>query len=163
MAYGAKSVGVEQDKLGDILKDVNDRVGEFLQRGGGEMADFFKEIAPLVGVTADQFRNLSGPQALQLYYDSLQKAGLNQQQLTTYMEQMADEATALIPLLRDNGKGFKDAGDQAEKLGAVLKEIDLKRLLEAGKAVRELEATFFGVSQQITLGMLLQLKASPRA
>ncbi|UPU93517.1 hypothetical protein M0766_03530 [Pseudomonas putida] len=154
MAYGAKSVGVEQDKLGDILKDVNDRVGEFLQRGGGEMADFFKEIAPLVGVTADQFRNLSGPQALQLYYDSLQKAGLNQQQLTTYMEQMADEATALIPLLRDNGKGFKDAGDQAEKLGAVLKEIDLKRLLEAGKAVRELEATFFGVSQQITLGML---------
>ncbi|HFL2185790.1 TPA: hypothetical protein ACG3DQ_000769 [Pseudomonas putida] len=154
MAYGAKSVGVEQDKLGDILKDVNDRVGEFLQRGGGEMADFFKEIAPLVGVTADQFRNLSGPQALQLYYDSLQKAGLNQQQLTTYMEQMADEATALIPLLRDNGKGFKDAGDQAEKLGAVLKEIDHKRLLEAGKAVRELEATFFGVSQQITLGML---------
>ncbi|MVF50577.1 DUF4214 domain-containing protein [Pseudomonas monteilii] len=154
MAYGAKSVGVEQDKLGDILKDVNDRVGEFLQRGGGEMADFFKEIAPLVGVTADQFRNLSGPQALQLYYDSLQKAGLNQQQMTTYMEQMADEATALIPLLRDNGKGFKDAGDQAEKLGLILKQVDTDRLANAEKAVRELEAAFSGISKQIALGLV---------
>lgn len=154
MAFGAKSVGVEQDKLGDILKDVNDRVGEFIQRGGGEMSDFFKEIAPRVGVTADQFKNLSGPQALQLYYDSLQKAGLNQQQLTTYMEQMADEATALIPLLRDNGKGFKDAGDQADKLGSVISKFNIERLVDAGQAMRELEATFSGVGQQIAVGLL---------
>lgn len=154
MAFGAKSVGVEQDKLGDILKDVNDRVGEFIQRGGGEMADFFKEIAPQVGVTADQFKNLSGPQALQLYYDSLQKAGLNQQQMTTYMEQMADEATALIPLLRDNGKGFKDAGDQAEKLGLVISKFNIERLVDAGQAVRELQSTFTGIGQQIALGLL---------
>ncbi|MDD1982355.1 DUF4214 domain-containing protein [Pseudomonas asiatica] len=154
MAFGAKSVGVEQDKLGDILKDVNDRVGEFIQRGGGEMADFFKEIAPQVGITADQFKNLSGPQALQLYYDSLQKAGLNQQQMTTYMEQMADEATALIPLLRDGGKGFKDAGDQAEKLGLVISKFNIERLVDAGQAVRELQSTFTGVGQQIAVGLL---------
>ncbi len=32
---------IEQEKLADILKDVNDRVGDFLQTGGGPMADFF--------------------------------------------------------------------------------------------------------------------------
>src|SRR5690606_35812219 len=34
-AYGAKSVGIEQDKLADILKDTQDKLGEFLQTGGG--------------------------------------------------------------------------------------------------------------------------------
>ena len=62
-AQAARTVGVEQDKVADILKDVNDRVGDFLATGGGPMKDFFENVAPLVGVTADQFRNLSGPQA----------------------------------------------------------------------------------------------------
>lgn len=153
-AYGAKSVGIEQDKLGDILKDTNDRVGEFLQRGGGEMSDFFKEIAPRVGVTASAFANLSGPQALQLYYSSLEKAGLNQQQMTTYMESVADEATALIPLLRSNGKGFKDLGDQAERAGGVISEFNIVRLVEAGKAISAMKDTFAGAANQLTIGLL---------
>jgi hypothetical protein len=154
MAYGAKTVGIEQDKLGDILKDVNDRVGEFIQRGGGEMADFFNEIAPKVGVTAEQFKNLSGPQALQLYYTSLEKAGLNQQQLTTYMEAMGDESTALIPLLQSNGKGFKDLGDRAEKFGLVISKLSIERLVDAGQAVKDLQGTFSGTSQQLVVGLL---------
>ncbi|EPF68262.1 phage tail tape measure protein [Pseudomonas syringae] len=154
MAFGAKTVGVEQDKLGDILKDTNDRVGEFLQRGGGEMSDFFKEIAPKIGVTAGQFANLSGPQALQLYYTSLEKAGLNQQQMTTYMEAMADETTALIPLLRNNGKGFKEWGDQADRAGSVISEFNVNRLVAAGQAISGLKATFSGAANQITIGLL---------
>ncbi|MBS7440259.1 phage tail tape measure protein [Pseudomonas syringae] len=154
MAFGAKTVGVEQDKLGDILKDTNDRVGEFLQRGGGEMSDFFKEIAPRVGVAREQFANLSGPQALQLYYTSLEKAGANQQQLTTFMEAMGDESTALIPLLRNNGKGFKDWGDQADRTGKIISEFNINRLVAAGQAISGLKATFSGAANQITIGLL---------
>ncbi|MFH7417007.1 hypothetical protein, partial [Pseudomonas syringae group genomosp. 7] len=77
------------------------------------------------GVTAGQFANLSGPQAFQLYYTSLEKAGLNQQQITTYMEAMADETTALIPLLRNNGKGFKEWGDQVDRAGSVISEFNV--------------------------------------
>ena len=73
---GARTVGIEQEKLADILKDVNDRVGDFLQTGGGPMADFFENIAPQVGVTAEQFARLSGPEALQLYITSLERAGV---------------------------------------------------------------------------------------
>jgi hypothetical protein len=113
LAFAAKSVGFESDKLADVYKDVNDRVGEFLSTGGGEMKDFFQNIAPKVGVTAEMFRNLSGPQALQLYYNSLQKAGANQQQMVFYMEAMADEASALIPLLQNNGKAMTDLGSKA--------------------------------------------------
>ena len=65
MAYGAKSAGVEQSQLADILKDVNDKFGEFSITGGGELKDFFDTVAKKAGVTAEAFKNLSGPQALQ--------------------------------------------------------------------------------------------------
>lgn len=79
---GARTVGIEQEKLANILKDVNDRVGDFLQTDGGPMADFFENVAPRVRVTADQFARLSGPAALQLYVDTLERAGLSQQEMT---------------------------------------------------------------------------------
>ncbi|MBU0538714.1 MAG: phage tail tape measure protein, partial [Gammaproteobacteria bacterium] len=125
-AAGSKTVGIENEKLADILKDVNDRVGDFLQTGGGPMADFFEKVAPLVGVTAQQFKNLSGADALGLYVDTLQKAGLNQQEMTFYMEAMASDASALIPLLKDGGREMEAFGDQAESLGLILSEDTIK-------------------------------------
>lgn len=113
LEFAARSVGIEGDKLADIFKDVNDRIGDFNQTGGGPMKDFFDNIAPKVGLTADAFKNLSGPQALQLYYDSLKKAGANQQQMTFYLEAMASDATALIPLLERGGEGFRKLGEGA--------------------------------------------------
>ncbi|WP_444460073.1 hypothetical protein [Rhodobacter capsulatus] len=97
-SFGARTVGIEQEKLADILKDVNDKVGDYLSTGGGEMADFFEKIAPRVGVTAQAFRDLSGPQALQLYVSSLEKAGLSQAEMTFYMEAIASDSTLLLPL-----------------------------------------------------------------
>ncbi|MDD2001529.1 tail tape measure protein [Pseudomonas putida] len=135
MAVGAKTVGIEQDKLADILKDVNDKVGDFLNTGGGGMADFFEQIAPKVGVTADQFKNLSGSQALGLYVSSLEKAKVSQSDMTFYLEAIASDATALLPLLRDNAEGFRKYGDAAEAAGAVMDE---KTILAAKQFSTEL-------------------------
>lgn len=119
-AYGAKSVGIEQEKLSDILKDVQDRVGDFVTTGGGPMLDFFEQIAPKIGLTAEQFRNLSGPEALGLYVSSLEKAGLSQSEMIFYMEAMASDSSLLIPLLKDNASGMAAMGAEAERLGAVM-------------------------------------------
>lgn len=121
-AAGADAFGIQQDKLADIFKDTQDKVGDFLQNGGGPLADFFDNIAPKVGVTAKQFQNLSGPQALQLYADSLQKANLSQGDMVFYMEALANDATMLTPLLRDGGQGFADFADAAERAGAIMGE-----------------------------------------
>lgn len=119
-AYAAKAVGIESEKLADIYKDVNDKIGDFVATGGGAMKDFFENIAPKVGVTAEQFKKLSGPDALQLYVSSLEKAGLNQQEMTFYMEALASDATALLPLMRDNGKAMGKFAEEAEKTGLIL-------------------------------------------
>lgn len=118
LAYAAKSVGFEADKMGDVLKDVLDKVGDFQATGGGEMADFFENIAPKVGITAEAFKGLSGADALQLYYSSLQKAGVSQAEMVFYLEALADEASSLAPLLRDNGKAMTEMGAKAAVIGS---------------------------------------------
>lgn len=132
-AAGASTVGISQEKLADILKDTQDKIGDFVQTGGGGMADFFARIAPKVGVTADQFRKLSGPQALQLYVKSLEKANLSQSDFTFFMEAIASDSTALLPLLRNNGEQMDILGDKAVALGAVMDS----EMLEAAKRARE--------------------------
>ncbi|MBD1589672.1 phage tail tape measure protein [Pseudomonas typographi] len=120
LAAGAATVGVSSEKLSDMLKDVGDKVGDFLNTGGGQMQDFFTNIAPKVGVTADQFRKLNSAQALQLYVSSLEKANASQSEMTFYMEAIANDATGLLPLLRNNGSAWKELGDQAQAAGIVL-------------------------------------------
>ena len=83
-AAAAEKMGIEADKLAGIYQDMNDRVGDFVQTGGGPMADFFENIGPKVGVTAAHFKDLSGPDALQLFYSSLEKANLSQADMTFY-------------------------------------------------------------------------------
>lgn len=116
-AGAARNVGIEQEKFADILRDVNDRIGDFITTGAGPMADFFENIAPKVGVTAEQFAKLSGPDALQLYVSSLEKAGVGQQEMIFYLEAMASDASKLLPLLADGGAEFKRLGDEAGRYG----------------------------------------------
>lgn len=149
MAFGSRSVGLENDKLANILKDVNDRVGDFLTTGGGPMADFFETIAPQVGVTAEQFRKLSGPQALQLYVDSLEKANLSQGEMTFFMEAMASDSSRLIPLLQNQGAAMGQLGDRAEELGLVLSDIELTQLEQAGEAMRQVAAQTEALTNKI--------------
>jgi len=157
MAYAAQTVGIEQDKLADIYKDVNDRVGEFLETGGGPMLDFFKNIAPYVGVTADQFRNLSGPQALGLYVKSLEKAGLSQQEMTFYLEAMASDTTSLIPLLRNGGKGMADLADQADNLGIILDDKTIKGAQQFNRDLDTFGKIAGGVGQKVAAELLPEL------
>lgn len=142
-AAGARTVGIEMGKSADIIKDVSDKIGDFIATGGGPMADFFENIAPAVGVTAEQFMNLSGPQALGLYVDSLDKANLSQAEMVFYMEALASDSTALLPLLRNNGRAMKVLGDEAERTGRILDE-------DAVKGARDLEQEMADLSETIT-------------
>ncbi|MEN8677620.1 MAG: phage tail tape measure C-terminal domain-containing protein [Alteriqipengyuania sp.] len=157
------TVGIEQEKLADILKDVNDRVGDFLQTGGGPMADFFENIAPRVGVTADQFARLSGPEALQLYVDSLERAGVSQQEMTFYLEAMASDATRLIPLLQNGGVEMTRLGDQAQRLGAVLDADAIAAMRRSELALVSIGQVFTGVRNRIAVALAPTLEAAANA
>lgn len=151
LAFGAKKLGIESDKLGDIFKDTRDKVGDFLQTGGGPLADFFDNIAPKIGVTADQFRDLSGPDALQLYVSSLEKANVSQNEMTFFMEAIASDATLLLPLMRDNGKAMGEAARRADELNIALSDIEVEQLAQATTQFGEIEATIKTVTNRIAI------------
>lgn len=153
-AAGASTVGISQEKLADILKDTQDKIGDFVQTGGGAMADFFERVAPKVGVTAEQFRKLSGPQALQLYVKSLEKANLSQSDFTFFMEAIASDSTALLPLLRNNGEEMDKIGDKAVALGAVMDSDMLDAAKRAREELAELDLVKKGLGNRIMAELL---------
>lgn len=148
-AFAAKKVNVEQDKLSDIMKDVNDKFGDFMQTGGGEMADFFEKIAPKVNVSAKEFQGLSGPQILGKYYETLQKANVSQAEMTFYMEAIANDATLLAPLLDNNGQKLKEYARQAHDLGVIMSEDAIAATKEFNSALETIQTTLQGVLTRI--------------
>lgn len=173
LAYGAKTVGIESDKLADIYKDVQDKVGDFLETGGGPMVDYFENIAPLIGQQKEDFIGLSGPEALQKYVDGLEQAGVQGETMTFYMEAIASDATALLPLLADGGRAFAQLGNDAVAGGAVMSQATIDNLKKAqdridqfklqavikvgeiiggagdGAALKQLGAQFMGMMAQV--------------
>lgn len=129
MAVGAQAYGIEQEKLSDMMKDFNEKMGELTTIGAGGGVDFFEQIAVKTEGSAAaaeklilKMQKLSGPEALQLYVDKLEEAGVTQQQMSFYLESMASDMTDLIPLLINGGEGMQLYSDAAERAGLVMNE-----------------------------------------
>ncbi|HAV3507660.1 transglycosylase SLT domain-containing protein [Acinetobacter baumannii] len=148
-AKGAETAGISLESFADKMKDMQDRIGDFQQTGGGPLADFFTNIAPKVGVTIQQFQKLSGPEALQLFYNSLEKAGASTNDMKFYMEAIISDSSLLIPLLEKNGQGFKKWGDAAEKAGAIMSDDLVKSLAEAKQNLQLMDLQWQGVEVRL--------------
>ncbi|HCQ9596116.1 TPA: transglycosylase SLT domain-containing protein [Acinetobacter baumannii] len=148
-AKGAETAGISLESFADKMKDMQDRIGDFQQTGGGPLADFFTNIAPKVGVTIQQFQKLSGPQALQLFYNSLEKAGASTNDMKFYMEAIISDSSLLIPLLEKNGQGFKKWGDAAEKAGAIMSDDLVTSLAEAKESLQLMDLQWQGVEARL--------------
>lgn len=142
-AKGAQTAGLSLEQFGMMGKDALDRLGE-ARRGEGEMIDFFEKVAPKIGVTIDMFKDLSGPEVIQAYYDGLEKANLSHAETITYMEQIVNDGSLLIPLLKDGGAGFKKWGEEAKNAGAIMSKDMVDNLGKAKENLYTLELQFQG-------------------
>lgn len=157
LAIGVRQFGVEQDKLADILKDVNDKFGDYMQTGAGPLADFFEKIAPQVGLTAAQFADLSSEQKLGAYIDALRRANVAQDDMTFYMEALANDATILVGAFEDNAAAMQGMIDKAREMGIILDEQAIAKAKEAN-AQFDLMTTVIGQNLKtaiIELGPIL--------
>lgn len=161
MAVGAETMGISSEKLSDQLKDFNEKLGEFITIGSGGAVDFFEQIAIKTEGSAEgarklalEMQNLSGPQALQLYVDKLEEAGVTQQQMSFYLESMASDTTNLIPLLKDGGKGFEYWADAAERAGVIMDEHAIEKANELRVQMDLLNLQVQGVKNQFIQGLM---------
>ncbi|MGY5394564.1 transglycosylase SLT domain-containing protein [Acinetobacter sp. NigerLNRRAM0016] len=147
-AAGAEAAGIGIDKFSDLGKDALDKLGDAMA-GQGEMMDFFDQIAPKIGVTIEQFKGLSGPEVIQKYYNGLQQANLEHPEVVKFMEQIADEGSLLIPMLKDGGAGFIQWGDAAQRAGAILSDSMIKDLKQAKDNIALLSLEWQGFQANI--------------
>ncbi|MFX9696035.1 hypothetical protein ABTP07_19045, partial [Acinetobacter baumannii] len=94
---------------------------------------------------AQQFKGLSGPQILEKYYQTLQKANVSQAEMTFYMEAIANDATLLAPLLDNNGQKLKEYAKQAHDLGVIMSEDAIAATKEFNTSLETVQTTLQGV------------------
>ncbi|KYN90554.1 hypothetical protein ATY35_09695 [Vibrio cidicii] len=157
MSYAAQQYNINGDKMADILKDTNDKLGDFLENGGGEFKDFFDNIAPQVGLTAQELSRLSSPEVLVAVKNALDQANVPMKEQLSYLEKIADEASALTPLLENNGKKLYELTERYDKLNVAMSDYDIEKFKQMDQKLTDvsmkIERSFanavVGSSQQI--------------
>lgn len=156
MAVGAAAFGVEGDKLSDMMKDFNEKLGELTAIGAGGGVDFFEKIAMKTEGSSEaakklilDMQKLSGPEALQMYVDKLEEAGVTQQQMSFYLESMASDLTDLYPLLANGGEGLRLYGDMAERAGIIMTDQTKEAALALKDQVYMLDLQLQGAKNQL--------------
>ncbi|EOW9456137.1 hypothetical protein ACVH52_001237 [Vibrio cholerae] len=137
MSYAAKQYNINGDKMADILKDTNDKLGDFLETGGGEFADFFENIAPKVGITAQELSKLSSPEVLVAVKNAMDAANVPMKEQLSYLEKIADEASALTPLLDDNGKQLYELTKRYQDLNVSMSEYDIEKFKQMDQKLED--------------------------
>ena len=146
-ASATQTVGIDMEKLGDISKDTNEKIGDFLNTGGGgfqDFADAMQLTAEEANEAAKSFQGLAGPDVLQAMVKQMESAGVNADQMSHALEGMASDTTLLIPLLKDGGAALSKLKDDFRETSVVLTETDIEKLGELSTSFKQLGETFDG-------------------
>ena len=118
-----KSTGLSAEKIGDIFKDLSDKLGDFSATGGGEARDVIQRL----GLDINELIQLSPDRQLLAIADALGTVS-SQSEKVFLLESLADEASRLLPLLDDNAAGLRRMTSEIDSLGLAINEADADRL-----------------------------------
>ncbi|EJG0013000.1 hypothetical protein NV104_002643 [Vibrio parahaemolyticus] len=126
-ALGA--VGLNYEQLGDISKDVFDKMGDYITTGAGAFQDFFDVVGANTKLTIKDLQGMSSINVFRTMYEEMVRVGASSEQITFVMESMGNEASRLIPLLKDGGKEYDRLVNKMERsrvhlLGSTMEEIN---------------------------------------
>lgn len=137
LAYASEQYNVSGESMADILKDVNDKLGDFTENEGGEFADFMTNIAPTVGLTIDQLQKLSGPEALVAVKAAMDEANVPMKSQIFYLESIANDASALMPLLDNQGRKLYELTKKYDDLNVSMSEYDIEKFKEMDQKLKD--------------------------
>jgi len=111
--------GINAEQAANLVKDFNDKIGDFIITGGGPMVDVMDRLTKSTGLTIDQLAGLSGPDGLIAVKKAMDDANLSTQEQTFILESLGSDLTLLQPLLKNNGKALKEFAGEFDTLAAV--------------------------------------------
>ena len=156
MAYATTTVGIGIEDLGDKFKDSREKVGDFLNTGGGGFMDFvdaMKLTKKEAEAVANEFKHLSGDQILQQMVDRMEEAGVSAVQMSHALEGMASDTTKLIPLLKDGGREMKSLMQAASEVSIPLSDKDIDKFVRMGNSADLAAKSIKSLSDQTLLDL----------
>lgn len=151
-AFAANTVGISLEKLGDIGKDTNEKIGEFLATGGGGFVDFI-DVMKLTteegNRLAETFSKMSGTDVLQEMVKQMEAAGISGNRMSFALEGLASDTTDLIPLLSNGARELERLQLAFEGIGKVLSGEDLAKIEAVGESFNQLGSSFDATSRQL--------------
>lgn len=156
MAYATSSVGIGIEKLGDISKDTREKIGDFLNTGGGgfqDFADAMRLTKAEAQAVANEFAVMSGPQILQEMVKRMEAANVSAVQMSHALEGMASDTTNLIPLLSDSGKKMTELKLAAASVSIPLTNDDIDLFIRMGQSTDLAAASLKSLSEQTLLSL----------
>lgn len=158
LSYASEQYSIAGDKMADILKDVNDKLGDYAATGGGEFKDFFEQIAPKVGLTVNELQRMAGPEALIAIKDAMDEANVPMKQQIFYLESIANDASALMPLLENKGKRLYELTRHYQDLNVAMSNYDIQQFKQMDQQISDMEKqmsrAFGNLSRQVTYSLL---------
>ena len=142
--YAAKTVGVDQGKLNDILKDTAEKIGDAYANGGGEAVDVLKRL----NLNAAQLVALSPDKQMLAIAGALQQVG-TQAEKVQILEALASDASLLLPLLDNNAASLRNLMQEAVATGAAFDGMDVAKISEANQALQRSGAIIQGIGVRI--------------
>lgn len=146
-AIAGKEVGLEGDKIGDIFKDVSDKLGDFILTGGGGAADLFENM----NIKIEDFIGLAPDQAVLKLGAAMD--GLNKQDKIFFLEAIASDASLLLPLIENNGEAFKRLATEAENAGVILSSTAVAGVVAFNSSMNKTKTFIGGIVDQMTAAL----------
>lgn len=166
LAGAAQTFGITQEQLSDQLKDFNEKLGEFASVGAGGATDFFEQIAVKTEggaegaiKLAEEMSKMDGVAALQTYVDKLEEAGVNQQQMSFYLESMGSDLTKIAPLLVNGGQLWKDYQKALEDAGVITGQEAAEQSIVLAAQTESLQIQFGALKNQLAQAVMPALSS----
>ena len=156
MAFATATVGIGLEDLGDKSKDTREKIGDFLNTGGGGFMDFvdaMKLTKKEAREVAIEFSKLSGVEILQEMVRRMEDAEVSAVQMSHALEGMASDTTKLIPLLKDGGAEMQRLSDAAASISIPLSEDDIDTFIRMGTSADLAATAFKSLGEQILVDL----------
>ncbi|MGO1375096.1 MAG: transglycosylase SLT domain-containing protein [Psychrobacter sp.] len=161
LSYAAQQLGIEQDALGGILADVQEKLGEFSATGGGGAADFFEALQNNTKMTDEEIRNLGktlqgkdGAEAIQLVKDKMDALGATSQEQRFVFESLAGDLGNLMPLFANGGDILNKYGEELEAAGVIKTEAAIEQSRRLTAQTQAVTTQFDGFKTQLAGQMM---------
>ena len=147
LAAAAKIQGVSQDQLGDQMKDVSDKIGDFLQTGGGEAKDLVA-VLNKSGITSSQLEKMSPDKLFKLLPKVFKDQEIGLKQQVFLLESLVNDGSKTVKALNS----LEEVTKQRERFGLNISRADQDALLQTRKNMNLVGEGLSKLGEQFTVG-----------